>query len=57
LVIWGEHDLSFDPGEPERYCMDVPSAEVQVLDAGNFALNTKADEIAALVREFMSKQQ
>jgi len=53
LVIWGKHDLSFDPGEPERYRRDVPKAEVQVLDAGHFALDTKADEIAALVKTFM----
>jgi hypothetical protein len=24
--LWGKHDLSFDPGEPERYRKDVPSA-------------------------------
>ena len=53
LVIWGRHDLSFDPGEPERYRKDVPNARVHVLDAGHFALDTKADEIAALVGEFM----
>ena len=53
LVIWGKHDLSFDPGEPERYRKDVPKAEVQVLDAGHFALDTKADEIAVLVKTFM----
>jgi pimeloyl-ACP methyl ester carboxylesterase len=53
LVLWGKHDLSFDPGEPERYRKDVPNAKVYVLDAGHFALDTKADEIAALVREFM----
>jgi pimeloyl-ACP methyl ester carboxylesterase len=57
LVIWGKHDLSFDPGEPERYHKDVPKAEVHVLDAGHFALDTKADEIAALVREFMKTQK
>jgi pimeloyl-ACP methyl ester carboxylesterase len=57
LVIWGKHDLSFDPGEPERYRKDVPSAEVQVLDAGHFALDTKADEIADLVREFTKRQK
>ena len=56
LVIWGKHDLSFDPGEPERYRKDVPKAEVHVLDAGHFALDTKADEIAALVRAFMNKE-
>ncbi len=53
LVLWGKHDLSFDPGEPERYRKDVPKAEVYVLEAGHFALDTKATEIAALVREFM----
>jgi pimeloyl-ACP methyl ester carboxylesterase len=53
LVLWGKHDLSFDIGEPERYRKDVPGASVHVLDAGHFALDTKADEIAELVREFM----
>ena len=54
LVLWGKHDLSFDLGEPERYRKDVPNAEVCMLDAGHFALDTKADEIAALVRQFIS---
>jgi len=53
LVIWGKHDLSFDPGEPERYRNDVPNAEVHVLDAGHFALDTKAEEIATLTRRFV----
>ncbi len=53
LVLWGKHDLSFDPGEPERYRKDVPDAEVYVLDAGHFALDTNADEIAALVKRFL----
>jgi pimeloyl-ACP methyl ester carboxylesterase len=57
LVIWGKHDLSFDPGEPERYRKDVPGAEVHVLDAGHFALDTKPDEIAAFVRDFVSSQK
>ncbi len=56
LVLWGKHDLSFDLGEPERYRKDVPNAEVHVLEAGHFALDTKADAIAALVREFMRTQ-
>jgi pimeloyl-ACP methyl ester carboxylesterase len=57
LVIWGKHDLSFDPGEPKRYRKDVPGAKVCVLDAGHFALDTKANEIAALVRGFMQGQK
>ena len=53
LVLWGKYDLSFDPSEPEAYRRDVPKAEVHVLDAGHFALDTAADEIATLVRAFM----
>lgn len=53
LVLWGKHDLSFDAGEPERYRHDVPGAEVHVLEAGHFALDTRADEIATLVRGFV----
>jgi len=55
LVLWGKYDLSFDPSEPEAYRCDVPTAEVHVLDAGHFALDTAADEIAALVRTFMTR--
>ena len=57
LVIWGRHDLSFDPGEPERYHQDVPAAEVHVLEGGHFVMDTKADEVAVLVRNFMSAQK
>jgi pimeloyl-ACP methyl ester carboxylesterase len=54
LVLWGKHDLSFDLSEPEAYRRDVPNAQVHVLDAGHFALDTAADEIAVLVRDFVS---
>ena len=54
LVIWGKYDLSFDPSEPEAYRRDVRDALVHVLDAGHFALDTAADEIAALVRGFVA---
>jgi pimeloyl-ACP methyl ester carboxylesterase len=54
LVLWGKYELSFDPGEPERYRKDVPTAEVHVLDGGHFALDTAADEIAALVGSFVA---
>jgi hypothetical protein len=39
-----------------RYRKDVPNAKVHVLEAKHFALDTKAEEIAALVREFMKTQ-
>jgi pimeloyl-ACP methyl ester carboxylesterase len=57
LVIWGKYDPSFDISEPEAYRRDVASAQVHVLDAGHFALDTAADEIAALVSGFAGPSQ
>jgi pimeloyl-ACP methyl ester carboxylesterase len=54
LVIWGKYDLSFDNSEPQAYRRDVPRAEVHMLEAGHFALDTAANEIAVLVRDFMA---
>ena len=60
LVLWGKYDLSFDLSEPEAYRRDVPEAEVHVLEAGHFALDTAADEIArfgpGLIAEDLSEQ-
>jgi pimeloyl-ACP methyl ester carboxylesterase len=53
LVIWGRHDPSFDISEPQAYRRDVAGAQVSILDAGHFALDTAADEIADLVRGFV----
>jgi pimeloyl-ACP methyl ester carboxylesterase len=56
-VIWGKYESSFDPSEPEAYRRDVPNAEVHIVDGGHFALDTAADEIAALVRNFLLAPQ
>ena len=57
LVIWGKYESSFDPSEPEAYRRDVPKAEVHIVDGGHFALDTAADEIAALVRNFVGSSE
>ena len=57
LVIWGKYESSFDSSEPESYRRDVPNAEVHIVDGGHFALDTAADEIAALVGQFMKTQK
>jgi pimeloyl-ACP methyl ester carboxylesterase len=54
LVIWGRYDLSFELSEPDAYRRDVPGAEVHILAASHFALDTAADEIAGLIRGFVS---
>jgi pimeloyl-ACP methyl ester carboxylesterase len=53
LVLWGKYDPSFELSEPEAYRRDAPNAHVHVLDAGHFALDTAAEEIAELVRGFV----
>jgi pimeloyl-ACP methyl ester carboxylesterase len=53
LVVWGKFDPSFELSEPEAYRRDVPNAKVHILDAGHFALDTAADEIAELLRRFV----
>ena len=55
LVIWGKYEQSFDPSEPEAYRRDVPSAQVHIVDGGHFALDTAADQIAELVRGFVTR--
>jgi len=52
-----KYDLSFELSEPQAYRRDVPNAQVHVLDAGHFALDTAADEIAALVRGFVGSSR
>ena len=56
VVIWGKYEASFDSSEPDSYRRDVPSAEVHIVDGGHFVLDTAADEIAALIGQFMKKQ-
>jgi hypothetical protein len=46
-LIWGKYNLSFNPAEPERCRKDAPNAEVHVLEAGHFALDTASDHCGA----------
>jgi pimeloyl-ACP methyl ester carboxylesterase len=53
LVLWGKFDPSFDLSEPEAYRRDLPNASIHILQAGHFALDTAADQIAILIRQFI----
>lgn len=55
LAAWGRHDPAFIPAGARAYKRDLPDAEVHLLDAGHFALETHAGEIAALIREFLGR--
>jgi pimeloyl-ACP methyl ester carboxylesterase len=53
LVVWGTYDPSFSVAGATAYRDDVPDAEVHLLNAGHFALDEAADEIAARTGDFM----
>jgi pimeloyl-ACP methyl ester carboxylesterase len=55
LVLWGKYDPSFQVAEAAAYKRDVRNAEVHVLDAGHFALDTDADSIAKRIDTFMQQ--
>jgi pimeloyl-ACP methyl ester carboxylesterase len=55
LVAWGEHDEIFGPDGARAYATDLPGAEIHLLDAGHYALETSGAEIAALMREFLDR--
>ncbi len=55
LTAWGRYDPAFVPAGAEAYKRDLPHAEVHLLDAGHFALETHAEEIAALILAFLGR--
>lgn len=55
LAIWGRNDQFFIPPGAEAYRRDLPDAEIVLLDAGHFALETHAAEIGATMRRFLER--
>jgi pimeloyl-ACP methyl ester carboxylesterase len=55
LAVWGKGDPAFIPPGAEAYKTDLPKAEVHLLDAGHFALETKRWEIARILLNFLSR--
>jgi pimeloyl-ACP methyl ester carboxylesterase len=53
LVVWGKHDLAFTVDGAQAFKRDLPNAEVVILDAGHFAMDTRLDEVAALTDNYM----
>lgn len=55
LAVWGRNDAFFIPPGAEAYARDLPKAEIHLIDAGHFALETNAAEIAARIRDFLER--
>ncbi|WP_246178333.1 alpha/beta fold hydrolase [Actinomadura decatromicini] len=55
LIAWGRNDEIFGVEGARAYTRDLPDAELHLLDAGHFALETHGREIAALIRGFLPR--
>ncbi len=55
LAVWGRFDPAFLPTGALAYQRDLPEAELHLLDAGHFALETHHQEIAGYVAAFMGR--
>jgi len=56
LAVWGKSDPFFLPPGAEAFKRDIPSAEVRFFDAGHFALETHAQDIASAIHDFLSRK-
>lgn len=55
LAVWGAHDEIFGPEGARAFAGDLPDAEIHLLDAGHFALESHGQEITDLVRRFLRR--
>lgn len=53
LAVWGRHDPAFIPAGAMAYRRDLPDAQIHLLEAGHFALETHAEDVAALMIPFL----
>ena len=56
LAVWGRNDPFFLPAGAEAFKRDNAEAEVHLLDAGHFALESQGPEIAAIIRDFLGRK-
>lgn len=55
LAVWGAHDEIFGPEGARAFAGDLTDAEIHLLDAGHFALESHGQEITDLVRRFLRR--
>ncbi|KAJ6110944.1 alpha/beta-hydrolase [Penicillium sp. IBT 16267x] len=56
LAIWGKNDKFFIPPGAEAFKRDLPDAEVQLIDAGHFAVESDTGYIAREILRFLSQR-
>ena len=55
LAVWGRGDPIFGPAGARAFGRDAHSAEIHLLDGGHFLLETAADDVAELVKNFLRR--
>jgi pimeloyl-ACP methyl ester carboxylesterase len=55
LAVWGKNDPFFLPAGAQAFKRDNPQAEVHLLDAGHFALESRGSEIAVIIHDFLAR--
>ena len=55
LAVWGAQDPFFRPEGARAFRRDLPEAEVHLLQAGHFALETHGRAIAELMVDFLGR--
>jgi pimeloyl-ACP methyl ester carboxylesterase len=56
LAVWGKNDPFFLPAGAAAFKRDNPNAEIHLLDAGHFALESQGPEIATIIRDFLGRK-
>jgi pimeloyl-ACP methyl ester carboxylesterase len=55
LIVWGQHDPFFTIAGARAYLRDLPRAQLHLLDASHFVLETQAPVAIALIKEYLAK--
>src|SRR5690606_277692 len=55
LAVWGEGDEIFGPDGARAFARDLPDAEIHLLPGGHFVLESAVDQVAGLIRRFLSR--
>ncbi|KAJ5135423.1 uncharacterized protein N7515_004701 [Penicillium bovifimosum] len=55
LGIWGKNDVFFIPPGAEAYKRDLPNAEIKMIDAGHFVVESHTELLAREITAFLSK--
>ena len=56
LAVWGKNDPFFLPPGAQAFKRDQPDAEIHLLDAGHFALESQGPQIAGIIRDFLARK-